>query len=258
MCDEVIAPSKLATNSKKHFIYGDERIEFECVIRSNVTTQSKQRILIKVHPNGKVVVSVPEQIDEQSLMRAVNKRSRWIYQKLRDFRAQSQYATPREYVSGESHLYLGKQYMLKVIHAPDATQNVKLLRGKIEVSVRQYSPEKVKQLLDEWYKTRAKEVFAKRLDVVLEKALWVESRPAFRILTMQTQWGSCSPTGRLTLNPHLVKTPNACIDYVILHELCHLAEHNHSKRFYMLLGQVMPDWERVKIRLDGLAHRVLI
>ena len=245
-------------NTSKYFTYGDERIHFECVVRSIVSSKSKQRILIKVHPNGKVIVSVPEQIDEQSLMRAIKKRSRWIYQKLRDFRAQSQYLTPREYVSGESHLYLGKQYMLKVIQASDATQSVKLLRGKIEVSVRQYSPEKVKQLLDEWYKTRAKEVFAKRLDVVLEKALWVESRPAFRILTMQTQWGSCSPTGRLTLNPHLVKTPNACIDYVILHELCHLAEHNHSKRFYMLLGQVMPDWERVKIRLDGLAHRVLI
>ena len=201
---------------------------------------------------------MPEQIDEQSLMRAIKKRSRWIYQKLRDFRAQSQYTTPREYVSGESHLYLGKQYMLKVIHAPDAIQSVKLLRGRIEVSVRQYSPEKVKQLLDEWYKIRAKEVFAKRLEMVLEKALWVESRPSFRILTMQTQWGSCSPRGRLTLNPHLVKAPNTCIDYVILHELCHLAEHNHSKRFYMLLGQVMPDWEQVKMRLDGLAHRVLI
>ena len=248
----------MVIDSNKYFVYGDERIHFECVVRSAVSAKSKQRIVIKVHPNGRVVVFVPEQTDEQTLMRAVKKRARWIYEKLRNFQAQSQYATPREYVSGESHLYLGKQYMLKVIHAPDATQNVKLLRGKIEVSVHQHSPEKVKQLLDEWYKTRAKEVFAKRLDAVIEKALWVESRPAFRILTMQTQWGSCSPGGQLTLNPHLVKTPNACIDYVILHELCHLAEHNHSKRFYMLLGQVMPDWERVKMRLDGLAHRVLI
>ena len=247
----------MAMNTSKYFTYGDERIHFECVVRSIVSSKSKQRLLIKVHTNGKVIVSVPEQIDEQSLMRAIKKRSRWIYQKLRDLRAQSQYTTPREYVSGESHLYLGKQYMLKVIHAPDAIQSVKLLRGKIEVSVRQYSPEKVKQLLDEWYKTRAKEVFAKRLEMVLEKALWVESRPSFRILTMQTQWGSCSPRGRLTLNPHLVKAPNACIDYVILHELCHLAEHNHSKRFYMLLGQVMPDWEQVKLRLDGLAHQIL-
>ncbi len=63
---------------------------------------------------------------------------------------------------------------------------------------------------------------------------------------MQTQWGSCSPNGRITLNPLLVKAPRECIDYVILHELCHIAEHNHSERFYRLLSQVMPKWEKTK------------
>lgn len=71
------------------------------------------------------------------------------------------------------------------------------------------------------------------------------------------QWGSCSPNGRITLNPHLVKTPRECIDYVILHELCHIAEHNHSERFYRLLKQVMPHWEKVKACLDGMAALVL-
>lgn len=68
--------------------------------------------------------------------------------------------------------------------------------------------------------------------------------------------GSCSPNGRLTLNPNLVKAPRECIDYVILHELCHLAEHNHSERFYRLMGQVMPDWEKTKKRLDGMAGMI--
>lgn len=244
--------------ASKSFTYGDERIHFECVPRVGGASSASKRIMIKVHPDGRVVVAVPEQTQEHDLMRAVKARGRWIYQQLRDFRAQSQHVTPREYVSGESHLYLGKQYMLKVLVDAQAKQGVKLLRGKMEVSVRAYSAEKVQQLLDDWYKLRAKEVFAKRLEVVLEQALWVEHRPQFGILTMQTQWGSCSPQGRLTLNPHLVKVPTACIDYVILHELCHLAEHNHSKRFYQLLEQVMPDWQRVKKRLDDLAHRVLL
>ena len=155
-----------------------------------------------------------------------------------------------------SHLplvYLGKQYLLKVLEDSNATPQVKLLRGKLEVTVRQKSAEKVQQLLSDWYKVRAKEVFAKRLDAMLEQALWVAERPSLSILTMQTQWGSCSPQGRLTLNPHLVKAPRECIDYVILHELCHLAEHNHSERFYRLLSQVMPSWERVKARLDARA-----
>jgi predicted metal-dependent hydrolase len=74
---------------------------------------------------------------------------------------------------------------------------------------------------------------------------------------MQTQWGSCSPNELLTINPHLVKAPRECIDYVILHELCHLIEHNHSDKFYRLMNQVMPTWERVKKQLDDRANVLL-
>ncbi|HED2276090.1 TPA: M48 family metallopeptidase [Klebsiella quasipneumoniae subsp. quasipneumoniae] len=235
------------------FIYGDERITFECKPRPLVNG----RILIKVHPDCRVVVSAPQDTDDQQVLNAVEKRGRWIYQQLRDFRKQLEYITPRQYISGESHYYLGKQYMLKVIVAPSDAQGVKMLRGKLEVTLRHKSAEKVLQLLTDWYKARAREVFAKRLSAMLEQALWVSGSPPLRILTMQTQWGSCSPNGRVTLNPNLVKAPRECIDYVILHELCHLAEHNHSERFYRLMGQVMPGWEKTKKRLDGMAGMIM-
>jgi hypothetical protein len=74
---------------------------------------------------------------------------------------------------------------------------------------------------------------------------------------MRTQWGNCSSTGQLTLNVHLIKAPLECIDYVILHELCHIAEHNHSERFYRLMNDVLPGWELIKSRLDRLAFRLL-
>lgn len=231
------------------FRYGDEQIMFERVKRQ----QAIGKVLIKVHPDCRVVVSSPEGADNNTVLSAVKKRGRWIYEQLRDFRKQREFTTARQYISGESHYYLGKQYLLKVIEAPEQIQCVKLLRGKLEVSVRTKSAAKVKDLLTDWYKARAKEIFTKRLDAMLEQALWVEERPPLRILTMQTQWGSCSPCGRITLNPHLVKAPRECIDYVILHELCHLAEHNHSERFYRLMGQVMPKWEKTKERLDGMA-----
>ncbi|EOV8482641.1 M48 family metallopeptidase [Klebsiella oxytoca] len=231
------------------FIYGDEWINFYRESRPYATS----RVLIKVHPDCRVVVSAPEEADDLAVLTAVKKRGRWIYQQLRDFRRQIEYITPRKYISGESHYYLGKQYLLKVIEEPAEVQRVKMLRGKLEVTLRQKSPEKVRQLLSDWYKTRAKDVFAKRLEAMLEQALWVNAPPPLRILTMQTQWGSCSPNGRLTLNPNLVKAPREYIDYVILHELCHLAEHNHSERFYRLMGQVMPEWEVVKTRLDEMA-----
>lgn len=240
-------------NQTMHFRYGDEQITVERVKR----LQATGRVLIKVHPDCRVIASAPEDADNEAVLSAVKKRGRWIYEQLRDFRKQLEFTTARQYISGESHYYLGKQYLLKVIEAPEQLQSVKLLRGKLEVSVRTKSAHKVKALLADWYKARARELFAKRLDAMLEQALWVDERPPLRILTMQTQWGSCSPNGRITLNPHLVKAPRECIDYVILHELCHLAEHNHSERFWRLLSQVMPTWEKTKLLLDGMAHRLL-
>lgn len=235
------------------FRYGDEQITFARVKRP----QTAGKVLIKVHPDCRVIVFAPESADREAVLSAVKKRGRWIYEQLRDFRKQHEFITPRQYISGESHYYLGKQYLLKVIEAPEQVQGVKLLRGKLEVSVRTQSADKIKVLLTDWYKARAKEVFSKRLDAMLEQALWVTERPPLRLLTMKTQWGSCSPRGRITLNPMLVKAPRECIDYVILHELCHLAEHNHSERFYRLMGQVMPAWEKTKERLDAMASRML-
>ena len=74
---------------------------------------------------------------------------------------------------------------------------------------------------------------------------------------MRRQWGSCSAQGILIPNPHLIRAPSACIDYVLLHELCHLKVHNHSPKFYSLLEREMPRWRAVKQRLDGLAQQLL-
>lgn len=232
------------------FNYADEQISFERLLR----TEASSKILIKVLPDCRVQISAPETASDEQIISAAKKRARWIYRQLREFRHRQEHVRPRKYVSGESHYYLGKQYVLKVIQHADETPSVKLLRGKIEVTVREKSIEKISALLADWYKARAKEVFTRRLNAMLEQALWTSETPPLRVLTMQTQWGSCSPAGRLTLNPHLVKAPRDCIDYVILHELCHIAEHNHSERFYRLMGQVMPNWEKVKGRLDGMAN----
>jgi Predicted metal-dependent hydrolase len=86
---------------------------------------------------------------------------------------------------------------------------------------------------------------------------WTQTLPPWRIMEMQTQWGSCSPEGAVLLNPHLVKAPTRAIDYVILHELCHLVEHNHSQRFYNLLDRFMPEWRTIKEALDGKAEILL-
>lgn len=235
------------------FYYADQLIEVERAAR----TRAVSRILIKVDPDCRVRVSAPETACDAEVLRALKLRGRWIYTQLRAFRSQQAQVRKRQYISGESYFYLGKRYVLKVQEAPEAVQQVRLLGGQLQVSVRRLAPEKVRELLLQWYKARAREVFSRRLEAVLPHALWVREKPPLRLLSMQTQWGSCSPAGRITLNPHLVKAPSECIDYVLLHELCHLAEHNHSERFYRLLHQVMPHWEKTKQRLDNNAAAFL-
>lgn len=164
---------------------------------------------------------------------------------------------PREYVSGESLLYLGRRYRLKVVPGTASPPGVHLRGSYVEVAVERRSPTLVRTALNAWYRAKAKALLSARLDELAATLRWVRSSPPVRFQTMKVQWGSCSPAGRLTLNPHLVKAPRECIDYVLLHELCHLREHNHSRRFYRMLDMHMPRWQRRKSRLDALAETLL-
>lgn len=131
------------------------------------------------------------------------------------------------------------------------------MRGAfITVTAPEQEPTAIKSALDAWYRQRARELFADRLAAVAAPLRWVKQLPPTRLQFMTVQWGSCSPSGRITLNPLLVKAPRECIDYVLLHELCHLLHHNHSPKFYRTLDRHMPNWRVVKEKLDNLAEVV--
>ncbi|QSI75355.1 M48 family metallopeptidase [Niveibacterium microcysteis] len=161
------------------------------------------------------------------------------------------------YVSGESLHYLGRRYRLKVIVTPEALAEVRMRGAFITAVVPTHDPAMIRSALDAWYRQRAREVFAQRLPVIAEPLRWVRELPFVRLQFMKRQWGSCSPSGRITLNPCLVKAPREAIDYVLLHEMCHLEHHNHSPAFYSMLDRHMPDWRKIKERLDERAEAYL-
>lgn len=242
------------------FTYGNNAIQYH-IIRKLATCddglKSNRKVTIKVYPDQKVTASVPFDASEELIRKAVLKRARWIWQSIEAFAKQKTTVMPKHYVSGETQFYLGKRYVLKVLVDTNQTNNVKLSRGQLQVTFQQDHEErtkKVKALVDQWYKNKAQVLFQQRLTEILSKTTWVTDIPSFRVMAMKKQWGSCSAKGLLMLNPHLVKAPKECIDYVILHELCHIAEHNHSERFWRLLTQVMPNWKEVKAKLDGMAE----
>lgn len=237
-------------NSKLSFYYSEQKIVFD-----RQTKQStKQAITIKVYADQRIVALAPLSASDEAVINAVKKRGRWIYQQLQTFQSQ-QKMPPRLYISGETHFYLGRRYLLKV-YTTDKN-HVRLYRGVLEVYTAKKERANIQKLLRQWYLARAKQIFHERLNILIAETPWVSEMPPLRLREMKTQWGNCSKKGTITLNPHLIKTDKEAIDYVILHELCHIAERNHSPRFYQLLQSVMPNWKVVKQRLDKMAGLIL-
>ena len=160
-------------------------------------------------------------------------------------------------MSGESLPYLGRRYRLKVILDAEGTVTARMRGGTIEVRTALREPALIRAALDTWYAMRASEVLTARLASIAASLDGVGTAPPLRLRPMKCQWGNCSPAGRLTLNPQLVKAPRECIDYVIVHELCHLQAYNHGPAFYRLLDARMPGWRAAKARLDDLVEELM-
>ena len=223
--------------------YGSATIRYEVRFLA-----SRQTLAIEVHPDSRVLVRAPVGCPEALIAERVHKRAGWISRQLAEFERYRPRTPARQYVNGESHLYLGRQYRLKLLSSD--TQGVKLTRGRLLVSLPgEPDPGRVKALLHRWYLDRARVVFGEVLDASLLHFKGIEP-PRLIVRTMQSRWGSLSPAGTMTLNVNLVRGPRPCIEYVVTHELCHVQHRDHDARFFRLLGQIMPDWEQRKRRLE--------
>ncbi len=237
----------MRTDSARNVIgFGSRKIEY------SLHRESRKRLRIVVAPELTVDVFAPETADDSDIQAAIVKKAPWIIRKLDTLEAHHPLPQPQRYVSGETLVYLGRQYRLKV--EQNHKRPAKLLGRYLWVWVEDRNDTRgVKKAVDSWYRKRARATlgrYAKQCCVVAFRHGVPE--PELTIRRMLRRWGSCSPNGRVTLNLNLVKVPVHCIEYVIMHELCHLRYHNHSKRFYSLLTRWMPDWRSRKATLDRL------
>ena len=204
----------------------------------------RQTLAIHVHPDLSVSVEAPLDSELSEIEKRLHKKAAGILRQQRNFRRCSFEIPPRQYVSGESHRYLGQQYRLKVLQSEDRAGSVHVAREQITVFTRDRDDrEKVKQLLTDWYRQRAYKIFNERIEAWAPRfERYGIQHPKVFVRQMRSQWGSCSAKGKMTLNLKLVMVPRQFIDYVIVHELCHLIEHNHSTSFYALMSKIMPNW----------------
>ena len=216
----------------------------------DVMTGDRKRLSVTVHPDLRITAKVPAGYEPEVIRQRLEKRASWIARQL-DFFERFQPLPPEcKFVSGETHYYLGRQYRLRV--RPGKIARVRLLGRFFEMELPDTgNRKKARTLMLDWYLAHAKDLLSRRLAQYVPTFERMGAVvPEVRYRRMKKRWGSCSGKGVIMLNTELVKAPTHCIDYVIIHELCHLLYPHHDKKFYHLLGRILPDWEKRKERLE--------
>jgi len=239
----------------KHTVtYGDKEIEFE------LERKKVKNVNLNIRPDMTITVSANKNVPLDFIKDFVKEKSSWILKNINYFeKAQPIKKDKKEYVSGESFRYLGRQYRLKVLKA-DKKEHVKYFRGFIHIYVRDEDNYKRKEkLMNTWFTDRAEIIFNESLEKMYQLVeKYGISKPELNIREMKARWGSCyRDTNKIILNSQLIKAPKYCIDYVVLHELIHFKYKNHDNNFYTFLTTLMPDWEKRKRILDEKVVKTL-
>ena len=215
-----------------------------------ISFSERKRLSITVNPDLTITAKSPDIYAIEDVQKRIARRASWIVRQLDYFEQFHPQAPKPKYVSGETHYYLGRQYRLRIRRGEVA--QVRLKGRFFEMELPDSSDnQKARQLLVDWYSVHAKSLLTRRLlsfwPVVLKLGA---DEPQLRFRRMQKRWGSCSPNGVILLNTELVKAPVHSIDYVLVHELCHLLHPQHGTQFQALLRRILPDWEKRKERLE--------
>ncbi|WP_175987076.1 M48 family metallopeptidase [Bacillus sp. Marseille-Q1617] len=223
------------------------------VIDFIIKRKQVKNVNLNVKPDMTIEVTANDRVPLDFISDFVKSKGSWILKNVGNFNdVQPLKQSEREYVSGETFKYLGKQYRLRVQQSMEE-EVVKYFRGFIYLYVKKTdNVSRKSKLMDEWYREKAQMTFNESLEKMypLVQKYGVE-KPEIDIRLMKARWGSAlTEKNTVLLNTELIKAPKYCIDYVVLHELIHFKYNDHSDNFYQMLFSLMPDWEKRKAILD--------
>ena len=197
----------------------------------------RTRIAVNIDPAGHVVLDAPLHTQQHDVESLVREHARWLRFRVNQVREELAERGPIGYRDGEVVLFLGDA--LQLMTWPE--NSVVLAPGLLKVPTGDEAS--VKAAVRGWYLKRARQVFGEVIEAYAVQLPWLQGEvPKWRTSFMKSQWGSCSAKGVIALNTHLVRIAKPLIEYVVLHELCHLRHHDHSRRFHALMSMYMPDW----------------
>jgi predicted metal-dependent hydrolase len=219
-----------------------------------IRRKGRRTASLTVAPDNTVAITVPAELSDAAVEALIRRKQNWIYRKIA-FNSEVRFPhKPKEYVSGEAFSYIGRNYRLKVVAGGQRV--VELKAGKLYVQVPaelkgQARTRAIREALAGWYREHALEKLTQRARLQAEKMGLKIS--AVGIRDYRRQWGSCLQNGSILFNWKVVLAPLRTIDYVVIHELCHLVHRNHSPKYWKLLALHLPDYAESKewLRVNG-------
>lgn len=263
--------------SRSDFVMRVQDLEVTFAVKRS--RRRKSRIAINFEAGDRVLLESPQRTTVAELQAMVTQHERWFAHRLRTLATQSPRYLPPAYRDGELLLHLGQPLELQVcwdswrrrasvarsggllrvqlpVTAPQQTTRGKQAEADVTLGLHaelKNEEQRVRKAVRAWQTKEARGVFRMTLAEAVEPIEWLAEVPIWQLRYMRSQWGSCSESGRLSLNTHLVKLPQALIHSVILHELCHLRHLNHSQAFYDLLAQYDANWKAQQDELGRYA-----
>jgi predicted metal-dependent hydrolase len=231
--------------------FSGETIHYDLIYKK----RKSMRMLIDVYCN--VEVQAPKGTPEQIVIQFLEEKWDWILQKKKEMKDRLEGSQEKVYEQGESFLYLGNTYPIQISQDPTIEQDHAVLEGdRLHIYVKQLEDERIKQALKRFYYQQCKELVEKSIRAYQSH---FKTKPrSIRITDNKTNWGTCDAKQQLTFNWKLAMAPLEVIDYVVVHEMCHMVHLNHDRSFWRLVGKIMPDYEEQENWLARSSWKMIV
>jgi len=225
------------------FQYGKNRYEYELI------KENRKTLSLTVKPDLRTTLKCPINASAERIENFLRRKWSWLEKQLNYFRKHQKPESKKEFISGESIWYLGRQY--KILVKSSLKNSISLDKKHFYIHSKYPVDETISNrlIVNTWIRSKRKDVFNNRFQEMKTRFDY-KMTPKLVIRDMDKRWGSFISESKIVLNPKLIHVSTECIDYVIVHELCHVKYKNHSKKYYEFLSEKFPNWERVKSKLE--------
>ncbi len=246
-------------NNSISFLYKEENIDV------NVVYRKRKNISIRIIPRNTIEIISPRSVSISFLKKVLEEKSSWIMKTLDKFENVDESFKDRKYINGEIFYYLGKEYKLKIIEDKNIQNNksycyINMEDENLIITTNNNEAEYIKNELKKWYKIESEKIVIKRLEVLKkERPIMNELEPnIIKIKEQKKRWGSCTSKKTIYINSRISMARIDVIDYILVHEFSHLVHMNHSKDFYNLVGEILPDFRKSEKWLKENSYKLIL